>query len=269
MNRVIVLMLCLASAGGIAGYTHYTRDTGEPTAVYTVPQRTPEPVTRPPAATAPKTIDLPPGDRAALARALQRELQRVGCYGGEITGVWTTSSRMAMKAFTDRVNATLPIDTPDQVLLSLVQGHQDRACATACPAGQSATESGACMPNAVLAKAAKAPGPAGTTLDAPADKANAALPAAGAALALAAPAAVPRPDVKATAADGARPTAIKPAPQEAPAADKNTLGERTARHGGPVPPEGVHERRPRRSAQPATSRPPKVVRDFLKVLGFK
>ena len=45
-------------------------------------------------------------------------------HGGEISGVWTTSSRMAMKAFTDRVNASLPIDAPDYILLSLVQRHE-------------------------------------------------------------------------------------------------------------------------------------------------
>ena len=52
----------------------------------------------------------------------------MGCYGGDINGVWTTSSRMAMKSFTDHVNASLPIDNPDHVLLSLVQGHRDAAC---------------------------------------------------------------------------------------------------------------------------------------------
>jgi len=264
MNRLIVLMLCLAAAGSIAGYTHYTRDTGEPAAVYTVPQRAPEPVAKPPAAAAPKAVELPPGDRAALARALQRELRRVGCYSGEVTGVWTTSSRMAMKAFTDRVNATLPIDAPDQVLLSLVQGHQDRACGTACPAGQTATEGGSCTPNAVLAKAAKHPAPADATPSAPADKANAALPIAGAATALAA---MPRPEAKATATDGTRLAAVKP--QETPATDKKALGGRVAPHGGPVPPEGVRERRTRRSGQTAASPPPKFVRNFLKALGLK
>src|SRR5262245_2389990 len=106
MSRMIVLILCLASAGGIAGYTFFS-DRGEPAQVYTVVPRTPDPVVKP-AAAATTTID--PGDRAALARALQRELKRVGCYDGEITGVWTTSSRMAMKAFTEHVNATLPVD---------------------------------------------------------------------------------------------------------------------------------------------------------------
>jgi peptidoglycan hydrolase-like protein with peptidoglycan-binding domain len=50
-----------------------------------------------------------PGDQGSLAENLQRELARVGCYDGQINGVWTTSTRQAMKAFLQRVNATLPI----------------------------------------------------------------------------------------------------------------------------------------------------------------
>jgi peptidoglycan hydrolase-like protein with peptidoglycan-binding domain len=49
---------------------------------------------------------------------LQSELKRVGCYGGVINGVWTGSTRQAMKAFMDRVNATLPTDLPDTILLT-------------------------------------------------------------------------------------------------------------------------------------------------------
>ena len=107
---------------------------------------------------APKAAAVP-GDRASLARALQRELQRVGCYEGEVNGSWTTSTRMAMKAFTDRVNASLPIDAPDYILLSLVQRHEGRACGTNCPSGQLLSDEGRCVPSAVLAKAA-APKPA-------------------------------------------------------------------------------------------------------------
>ena len=95
-----------------------------------------------------------PNDRASLARALQRELQRVGCYDGEINGNWSTSTRMAMKAFTDRVNASLPTDAPDYILLSLVQRHEGKACGTGCPTGQNLSDEGRCVPSAVLAKAA-------------------------------------------------------------------------------------------------------------------
>jgi hypothetical protein len=70
--------------------------------------------------------------RLALTRDLQRELKRVGCYDGEIDGHWGTGSRVAMKTFTERVNATLPVDEPDNILLALVQGQKDKACGK-CP----------------------------------------------------------------------------------------------------------------------------------------
>ena len=92
-----------------------------------------------------------PSDRGSVARDLQRELTRVGCYDGEIHGVWTPAARRAMKAFTDRVNATLPTDEPDYILLSLVQAARDKVCGAGCPAGQGFAEGGRCVPNAILA----------------------------------------------------------------------------------------------------------------------
>ena len=96
-----------------------------------------------------------PRDRAALARDLQIELRRVGCYGGELNGVWTPATRKSMKAFTDRVNATLPLEEPDDILLTLVQAHQGEACGRPCPAGQGLSDDGRCLPGAILAQAAK------------------------------------------------------------------------------------------------------------------
>jgi hypothetical protein len=130
--RAIVLVLCLGSAGGIAAYSYYSRgdtgerggDKGEP--VYTLPPPSSAPVSYTPKTSGPEAIA--PDDIGALARALQRELKRVGCYNGEVSGVWGPPSRLAMKSFLDRVNAALPVDRPDPVLLSLVQGHSERAC---------------------------------------------------------------------------------------------------------------------------------------------
>ena len=93
--------------------------------------------------------------RYELARDLQRELKRVGCYGGEISGVWTRGSKAAMSNFMDRVNASLPVDQPDYVLLSLVQGHRQIACGVECPSGQVIAEGGRCVPRAVVAQATK------------------------------------------------------------------------------------------------------------------
>jgi hypothetical protein len=92
-----------------------------------------------------------PVDRNSVGRELQRELARVGCYDGELHGIWTPAARRAMKAFMDRVNATLPTEEPDYILLSLVQAARDKVCGAACPAGQGLADGGRCVPNAILA----------------------------------------------------------------------------------------------------------------------
>ena len=76
--------------------------------------------------------------RYRLARSLQTELARVGCYGGNIDGDWGPGSKRAATAFLRKVNATLPVDTPDAILLTLIEGHVDKACGVECPSGQSA-----------------------------------------------------------------------------------------------------------------------------------
>ena len=90
-------------------------------------------------------------DRDSLVRELQRELRRVGCYDGALNGSWTVSTRTAIKAFTNRVNAILPTKEPDQILLALVKGHHGRACGT-CPGGQSLINDGRGLPNSILAQ---------------------------------------------------------------------------------------------------------------------
>ena len=91
--------------------------------------------------------------RDALARELQKELKRVGCYSGELNGAWTASTRQAMNAFSDRVNAKLPTDRPDNILLALVQGQSNKVCGTPCPSGQSLSRTQQCTPNALLTRA--------------------------------------------------------------------------------------------------------------------
>ena len=72
---------------------------------------------------APRDTASPPADRMVMIRDLQRELKRVGCYEGDVHGVWTRSTRDAMQRFTELANAKLPIHEPDIVLLSLVRGY--------------------------------------------------------------------------------------------------------------------------------------------------
>jgi hypothetical protein len=99
------------------------------------------------------TPDADPIDQSSgptLVHRLQGELVRVGCYGGAVNGTWDEPSRQAMQAFIEQVNARLPVDKPDPVLLALVQGHQGRACGS-CPSGQEASADGRCPQAAVVA----------------------------------------------------------------------------------------------------------------------
>jgi hypothetical protein len=103
------------------------------------------------------------GDRAALARVLQRELRRVGCYDGTLNGIWTPATRTAMKTFTNRVNAILPVDEPDPILLTLVQDYRERVCGVACPVGETLTKDDRCLPTVILALASKTTRPDATS----------------------------------------------------------------------------------------------------------
>jgi hypothetical protein len=59
-----------------------------------------------------------------------------------------------MKAFIDRVNATLPVEQPDVILLAMLKNHQGGACGVPCPTGQSLASDGRCLAT-VIAWAAK------------------------------------------------------------------------------------------------------------------
>jgi hypothetical protein len=81
---------------------------------------------------------------------LQRELKRLGCYLQEINGEWTPASRRAMRDFTERVNAVLPLDAPDPVLLALLRSERKPVCGDTCPEGQVLTKDNRCLPSALL-----------------------------------------------------------------------------------------------------------------------
>ncbi|MFN3868030.1 MAG: hypothetical protein ACK4MF_03060 [Hyphomicrobiaceae bacterium] len=91
--------------------------------------------------------------QVALAREIQRELKRVGCYSGDADGDWKAASRRAMGTFLQRLNASLPTDAPDHVMLTLLQGRTDRVCGAPCTPGQSVGGDGQCLPGAVIAEA--------------------------------------------------------------------------------------------------------------------
>jgi hypothetical protein len=89
----------------------------------------------------------PPPEGAALARRIQVQLKRVGCYRGDVTDVWTPAVRQAMRDFTERANASLPVNEPDPVLLAMLQSHAPGICSDACPQGQERAASGRCVPS--------------------------------------------------------------------------------------------------------------------------
>jgi hypothetical protein len=78
-----------------------------------------------------------------LVRKLQHELTRVGCYEGDINGIWTPSTRRAMEALIGQVNAKLPTARPEPVHLALVQGQHARIC-DQCPTAKENQSGGRC-----------------------------------------------------------------------------------------------------------------------------
>lgn len=124
----------------------------------------PRPVTGSPAPGWGTSVKPSDGDaRASLARTIQIELKRVGCYDGAVDGSWSPATKRSMKAFTDSVNAVLPVESPDYILLTLLQGQRAAACGVGCPAGEVAAAGGQCQPRAVVAQRVAPPAAASTT----------------------------------------------------------------------------------------------------------
>ncbi len=106
-------------------------------------------------ATAKRISSTQPGDaetREQLVRDIQYELKRAGCYDGEVHGSWNSGTKHAMQTFTQRVNASLPLEQPDYVLLTLLQSQKGQACGKGCPAGQVVADGGRCLPRAIVAQ---------------------------------------------------------------------------------------------------------------------
>ena len=90
-----------------------------------------------------------------LVRQMQNELKRLGCYGHDINGEWTLSTRRAMKDFLDRVNAVLPLGAAEIVHLALLKGQAEPVCGATCPVGQTLTKGDQCLPSALIPLATK------------------------------------------------------------------------------------------------------------------
>jgi hypothetical protein len=194
-------------------------------------------------------------DRAGLARALQKELARVGCYDGEITGIWAASSRQAMRRFTDQVNAKLPLGEPDQILLRLVRSHRSKVCDLACSSKQQ--PDGACAPSAAAAQSPKVSADSG-----PAEARTATIDSA-------APLFTGSTTAAAATAVSAMPRAERgPPPPPAQATIQRQSGDddptQRALKNSPEASAGSYEPRRRQSHRRMRSRPPAVVRSFVR-----
>jgi hypothetical protein len=92
-----------------------------------------------------------------LVHDLQRELKRVGCYAHNIDGEWMPWTRKAMKDFSDRVNAVLPVERPDVTQLKLLQSHSEIVCSeAACRVGESRVDN-RCIPRTYVVAESKKP----------------------------------------------------------------------------------------------------------------
>lgn len=175
--------------------------------------------------------------RLALIRALQTGLVRADCYDGDANGIWTRRSKEAMRTFVTALNAKLPVETPDQVLLALVEANPGRICS------QGRVAAGSAPPVAAVAAA------------------TAAAPAVAAALAppLTPPVASAQPPAK----PPAPPQADRPSrPSEAPAA-RDDSRTRAAPSPAPdtAPPAAQADReRPPKAGQSQASKPPRRAR---------
>lgn len=92
-----------------------------------------------------QTSALDSATKAALARDIQTELARLGCYAGPIDGNWSPEAQRAAGSFVTEANARIPVGEPDLALFSLAK---------------SARENAACGPAITTAQAPAIPPPA-------------------------------------------------------------------------------------------------------------
>jgi hypothetical protein len=72
----------------------------------------------------------------ALARAVQAELDRVGCDPGPIDGNWGAKAKQALSRFARQKQLELAIDKPTQAALQALAGQSGRICTRGCRANE-------------------------------------------------------------------------------------------------------------------------------------
>ncbi len=157
-----------------------------------------------------------PEQDAKIVLQLQQQLRRVGCFKGKLHGRWDAGTRRAMARFNDRVNAHMALDSPNPILLTLVEKYDNRACGTPCNPGTSPNALGQCVSTQIVAAALPLPAlPVPAAAIAPAVAASA--PVAAVAVAAMKPEAPKPAVVAATTIAPAKPVATKLAAVVAPA----------------------------------------------------
>lgn len=68
-----------------------------------------------------------------LARSIQKELRRVGCYDGPIDGSWSHGTREALESFTRALKISLPSIVPDHIILTAVESYGPTVCELRAP----------------------------------------------------------------------------------------------------------------------------------------
>lgn len=100
-------------------------------------------------AASPQSGTPPPftGDKVALVRSLQTELQRVGCDPGTVDGKWQSRTRNALAEFARLAKLNLYTEKPSPAALEAVRGHKARVCPLVCGAG-TVEQDGVCVAKA-------------------------------------------------------------------------------------------------------------------------
>jgi predicted negative regulator of RcsB-dependent stress response len=103
----------------------------------------------------------PPPDPHELTRSLQVELQRVGCFNGDVNGEFDDATKSAWHRFIKLTSISKPDDLSSDAI-NAVQGIHRRVCPLVCPHGKHA-EGDVCVANAPPPKAAAPPPKAAAT----------------------------------------------------------------------------------------------------------
>jgi len=74
-------------------------------------------------------------DSATVARNIQLELVRLGCYSGQTDGAWEKPTKDAVARFNRYAHARLGTDQPSDDLMSALRGHDERVCPLICARG--------------------------------------------------------------------------------------------------------------------------------------